>query len=277
MLRRAQKLQESLIRQGMGKIALSGIWFVASPLFIFLIPTTWRLQAVDYGIPIATTLVIRALFQQYRTASAVRWNIWFSLLVGTGCFLIGFAVVPIGYKLGWSCFTYGVLQDSSALFKKIFLQEIPLIFGVTWLGYEWTLRGIALSRLRAKWGLWPALMMSALAGLSLQWARLPNSNGTGDCVYLCATAGELLIVEIICGLLFVASGRLAPSAIFHGLMRITEMFLLGDILSPYLPLRNLISSNPRFYAARVGVLILLVVLLTMVIHASRRRELKNTV
>ncbi len=262
-------------RRRMGKIALFWVWFVVSPIFIFLSPPAWRLQAVDYGIPIASALVAWLLFRQRRMANAGCWNIWVSLLVGTGCFLIGFGIVPIGYKLGWSSFTYGALQDSPALFKRIIFREIPIVLLVTWLGYEWTLRGVALRSFGKRFGIWPGLMMSAFAGLLLQWARLLNSNGAGDRIYLCATAGELLLVEIICGLLFLASGRLAAPVMLHGLMRITDMFLLGDVLSPYLPLRNFISSNPLFYAARIGILILLVILLVAVIRASKQRAVDD--
>lgn len=234
-------------------------WMVVGPFCTLAMPSSWRLQAVDLFLPlIGGGMAWLLRLCPAKCAAAPRWNPWHGLFAGACCLVISVIAIPMGYQLGWLYFSYGARPFSSEVFRTVLLWEIPVIILVAWLGYEWLLRRVLWSRLLERAGPWPTWLITSCAGALLQWPRLLLAHGATECPYLISAGVELLMLEMLCGLLVALSGRLAPAVLLHALARVIDVCLVGDVLSPYLPLIHFASSNAVFYTMKAMLPALLV-------------------
>jgi len=238
-------------------------WMGVAPFLILFLPHSIRLICLDFALPIITSVLAWFLLSSKlpQANQSRRWNLGKSAILGLGMFIVCQSVVPIGYWMGWCDFTYGALQTGSALIRKLLLLYIPLTLIVTAIGYEWSLRSRLLSHLTQRHGIGASLMITSMVGMHLQWYRLFLSNGFGEWTYGISVLMSLFAIEFLSGALMISTGRLASAIIFHGFMRIIEMYIVGDVLDPYLPLMNFVSSNPWFYGVKAAVPIVLGILI----------------
>jgi hypothetical protein len=226
------------------------LWMCVSPLVVLFIPTAWKAMYLDGILPWTFFVLAAWILPRKQVSPRVhRWRWLKAVVVGCVGFFICYSILGVGYVLDWVTFSYGAWIPNQKLHVSVLLFQFPLLALTVALGHEWVLRGALWKYLQTQF-LWPlTLIVASVLGFLVQWPRfLTFLQSNSEMAYVVSALVELLGVEVACGMLVIASGRLLPAIAFHVLMRGVPVFFLGDVLDrPYMPLMNFVSSNPSFY------------------------------
>lgn len=234
------------------------------------LPAAVQLAWVDWFVPLILLGIGWPLLGRARangTAEKFRFKnlLWIPVVILI--WLVMNLALPVGYRIGWSYFTYGSVQMSPEFRHEFFIKLLPLGLASI-ISFELIFRKWLWDVLAAGAHPWRAWFITSLVAGSVRLPYLSLAYGD-ETIYLTATAISLFAAQFALGSLRLASGAVWPSIALHLLMFFTGTILMADILDAHMTLLNYSSSSTPFYVSMAVSHVLAALLVPLVMLAGR--------
>lgn len=199
-----------------------------------------------------------------------KWFVWIPLAVVV--FALWNLTLLMGYKFGWSSFTYGSIQMSPEFKKEFLIKILPLgILAVVC--FEWVFRQLLWQAISAGSNVLSAWILTSLLAGATRLPLVLLSFGD-ELLFRASLVIILFSTQFALGALKICSGRILPGMILHLLLFLTGSVLMNDILGGYMTLMNYSSSSSTFYYVLLTNSVVVTFGLSLIALRSHRINLK---